>query len=73
MTSAGPATDFEVQHHISIALLRPDTDGARVWCDQNLSTEGTLRWGRAFVIEPRFLEEILFAIVTDGLTVQLRG
>jgi hypothetical protein len=73
MTQAPSAPDFDVQHHISIALLCPDTEGALAWCDEHLVTEDTLTWGRAYVVEPCYLEEILRAIVQAGLTVQLRG
>lgn len=73
MTRVTRAPDFDVQHHITIALLRPDTDDARTWCDEHLVTEDVLTWGRAYVVEPRCLEDILRAIVLDGLTVRLRG
>jgi hypothetical protein len=64
--------DFDVQHHIAIALLRPDTDDARAWCNEHLVTNDVLMWGRAYVVEPHYLEGILRAIVQDGLTVKLR-
>jgi hypothetical protein len=73
MTRVANAPDFEVQHHITIALLRPDTDDARSWCDENLVTADVLTWGQAYVVEPRYLEDILRAIVLDGFTVRLRG
>lgn len=65
--------DFDVQHHLTIALLRPDTNAAREWCTEHLVTEDVLTWGRAYVVEPRYLEEILRAIVLDGLTVRLNA
>jgi hypothetical protein len=73
VTPAARPADFEVQHHITVALLRPDTDVARAWCDEHLVTEGALLWGRAYVVEPRYLEDILRAIVQSGLTVRLHG
>ncbi len=36
-------------------------------------TEDALTWGRAYVVEPRYLEDILRAIVESGLTVRFRG
>ncbi len=73
MTRVASAPDFDVQHHVSIALLRPDTESASAWCDEHLVTEGALRWGRAYVVEPQHIEDILRAIVRAGLTVHLRG
>jgi hypothetical protein len=73
MTPAPGTADFDVQHHITIALLRPATDGALAWCAEHLVTEDALTWGRAYVVEPRYLEDILRAIVESGLTVRLRG
>ena len=73
MTKAASTPDFDVQHHVSIALLRPDTESASAWCDEHLVTEDALRWGCAYVVEPRHLEDILRAIVQAGLTVRLRG
>jgi hypothetical protein len=73
MTPARSTADFEVRHQVTVALLRPDTDVARAWCDEHLVTEDALTWGRAYVVEPRYLEDILRAIVQSGLTVRLRG
>lgn len=63
--------DFDVQHHVSIALLRPATTAADSWCAAHLTVEETLMWGRAYVVEPHYLAEILRAIVQDGLSVCL--
>ena len=73
MTRVTNAPDFDVRHHITIALLRPDTHNARAWCDEHLVAANVLTWGQAYVVEPRCLEDILRAIVRDGLTVRLRG
>jgi hypothetical protein len=73
VTRSTNVPDFDAQHHITVALLRPDTEGARAWCDEHLVTEDTLTLGRAYVVEPRYLVNILRAIVRAGLTVRLRG
>jgi DNA repair protein RadC len=73
MRPAPGTADFNVQHHNTIALLRPDTENASAWCDEYLVTEGALTWGRAYVVEPRYREDILRAIVLAGWTVQLRA
>jgi hypothetical protein len=65
--------DFHVQHHLSVALLRPETVAARDWCRESLMIEDALTWANAYVVEPRYLEEILKAIVDGGLTVKLGG
>ena len=73
MTRSSRDPDFDVQHHISVALLRPDTAIARAWCNEHLAINDALTWGRAYVVEPRYLEDILRAIVQAGLTVRMHG
>lgn len=73
MRQASNAPDFDVQQHIAVAFLRPDTEEARALCDEHLVTEDALTWGRASVVEPRHLEDILRSIVRAGLTVRLCG
>ncbi|HEX9877074.1 MAG TPA: hypothetical protein VGC50_10505 [Gammaproteobacteria bacterium] len=70
----GPSpTDFDVQQHLSIALLQPNSDAGKTWCEEHLVTDDALMWSAAFVVEPRYLEEILRAIVNDGLSLRLHG
>jgi hypothetical protein len=63
-------TDFQVEDHGSIRLLRPLTDAARAWIDTHLSHPETQRLGEAVAIEPRYVDAIVSGIVSDGLTVE---
>ena len=60
--------DFVLTDHGSIAVLRPVTDEAREWVDENLPDDA--QWfGRGVVIEPRYVGDIVEGILNDGLTV----
>jgi hypothetical protein len=55
----------------SVALLRPATDAGAEWCRNNLDPDA-LRFGSSYVIEPRYLVDILEGIEADGLGVARR-
>jgi DNA repair protein RadC len=63
-----PAPDFTVQNH-GVVLLRR-TRSAKRWCDEHLASDA-MTWGRAFVVEPRYVADIVRGIVDDGLSVRL--
>ena len=57
--------DFELQDEGSIVLLRPLTVAATHWVMDNIGEEA--QWfGRAVVIEPRYLGNILEGVTADG-------
>lgn len=60
--------DFTVENHISVFLLRPNTVAARKWVTDHIPSDA-LMWGDALVIEPRYIADIVEAIVLDGLSV----
>ena len=64
-----PDFDFSVENHITIVMLRPLSDAARNWVEENLP-EDTQRFGNAVVVEHRFAADILRGIVNDGLKLQ---
>ena len=62
--------DFNMQDHGSLALLLPGTLDAVRWCELHLPDDALI-WGRAYVVEPRHIIEILRRIVDDGLQIRL--
>jgi hypothetical protein len=61
--------DFEVQDEGTIVLLKPVSDEAKEWGESHIDQEAE-RWGVAYVIEPRYLADIIEGIVNHGLTVE---
>ena len=59
--------DFRIENHGSIILLRPISGAAKEWVDCNLPVERQ-EFGRAVVIEPRCLADIVEGFTADGLT-----
>lgn len=62
-------TDFRVENHGTIFLLRPETDAAKEWCAEHLP-EDAQRFGTAYVVEHRFITPIVEGALADGLTVE---
>lgn len=63
-------TDFLVVNHGSIVTFKPLTDDAQEWCEEKLQGEDTLMFGGAYVVEPRYADDIMEGIINDGLTVK---
>lgn len=61
-------TDFTVENHGTIALLRPHTDAAKEFL-KGVGDGETMHWGDAIVVEPRYLGPILEGAQEEGLTV----
>jgi len=58
---------FEVTDHGTIVLIRPTTDDAKAWLDENVDPEA--QWfGGALAAEPRYAEDIVEAFVEEGFT-----
>lgn len=72
--------DFYLEHQGTVALLRPRNDAARSWLDENIyetDDDGVpaneVQWfGDAVVIEPRYVDDIVFGIIDAGLEVATR-
>lgn len=60
-------TDFHIIDHGSIAVLSPLSVDAKDWCDEHLP-EDAQRWGGGYVVEPRYLGDIVDGACADGLT-----
>jgi hypothetical protein len=63
-----PEPDFEVENHGTIYLLRPKTDAARTWIEENIG-EDAQTFGEAVVVEHRYIADIVAGIREEGLRV----
>lgn len=61
--------DFEAYQDISIVILTPLTEEAKKWVEEFLPDD-KLYLGRGIAIEPRYIENVCYAIITDGLTIK---
>jgi hypothetical protein len=59
-------TDFLVRDEGSILLLEPVVPAVEEWFDEHLAGDVTL-WGRAVVVEHRYIEDIVNALEAEGL------
>jgi hypothetical protein len=64
-------SDFTLENHGSIFLLRPDSDMARFWVEQHIGEDNGYQpyWPTA-VVEPRYVALIIGGIQADGLAVK---
>jgi len=61
--------DVNIENHGSLVLLRPLTEAASDWLDENIS-EDAQHFGGAVVVEPRYVEAIVEGMQNDGLEVR---
>jgi hypothetical protein len=66
----GVQRDFRLQNEGTIVILYPESPAGEQWATDNLG-DGGQRWCHGYVIEHRFIEDILFGIHNDGLRVTL--
>jgi hypothetical protein len=60
---------FDIDNHGSIALIRPLTADVRDWLQENTGEEA--QWfGGALVVEPRYLEPLVAALIEEGYAAQ---
>jgi hypothetical protein len=62
-------SDFVLYDHGSLWLLEPQTDEAAAWIEENFGGDGSMRWGDALVIEPRYVAGVVQGIQDEGYTV----
>jgi hypothetical protein len=62
--------DFIATNHGSIFTLTPCTEGAQGWIDEHIDTEEAQFFGKALVVEHRYIDDILHGIEQDGLEFQ---
>jgi hypothetical protein len=69
-SGTSPTPDFEVQNHGSIFLLKPQNDSAISWIEEHIGADnGYQPYYPTFVIEPRYIADIVAGIQGDGLAV----
>lgn len=66
-------TDFVLEHQGTIAILRPLTDRAKAWVEDNVSQEGYQPCWPMLIIEHRYVEAIIDGLLGDGLTMRYVG
>jgi hypothetical protein len=60
---------FSVENHGSIVLVRPLTDDVRAWLEAHTDEEA--QWfGRALVVEPRYVEPLVLGMIAEGFAGQ---
>lgn len=60
--------DFSVENHGTIYLLRPRSQAAEAWVDDNLPRD-VMYFGDAVAIEHRYIGDIADGIINDGLSI----
>lgn len=60
--------DFIVQNEGTVFILWPKTENALEWCVEHLPEDAT-RWGDSYVVEHRYIEDIVKGIRADGFIV----
>lgn len=60
--------DIRASNHGSIWILTGISDAGKGWLDESLP-EDAQRWGDGYVVEPRYVEDILIGASNDGMVV----
>lgn len=70
-TRSKTESDFCLEDHGSILLLRPLSDAAEQWVNENIGeSNGFQPYWPTVVIEPRYVADILEGVRLDGLEVR---
>jgi len=59
--------DFWIHNHGSLCVVRPKSDEARAWIEDNVG-EHTVWSGGGVVVEPRYLAPIIDGITESGMS-----
>jgi len=62
----GPEHDFELQDEGTIWIFDPISNAAKQWCYAKLP-EDAPRWGKGYVVEHRYIEDIVNGAKRDKL------
>ncbi len=62
--------DVTIQGGSSIALIVPETDAGREWCEEHIVREETIRFSNGIACEPRYLHDVVEGLRSAGLTVE---
>lgn len=60
--------DIQVRDEGSICLLSGESDDGQRWLEESLDPDAQ-RWGRGYVVEPRYVGDIVRGARDDGLLV----
>lgn len=63
-------TDLLVQYEGTISVIYPTSERGNDWVDDHVAVEA--RWGSGFVVEHRFVSDIVNGALDAGLVVQGR-
>ncbi len=61
-------TDVTVENHGSLVLVRPETDAATDWLNENVTE--CVWFAGALVVEPRYVEGLLLGMAEEGLMIR---
>jgi hypothetical protein len=64
-----PADDVSVANHGSVIMVRPISDEAKAWVDENVPLEDWQWMGGAFAVDPHYIENLVDGMRGDGLSV----
>ena len=64
--------DFSISDEGSLFLLTPNNPIAQEWVEDNLPSE-RLGFGNSVVVEPRYIQDITWGILGEGLTIKKDG
>jgi len=60
---------FDIENHGTIVLVRPLTPDCASWLAEHVDEEA--QWfGRALVVEPRYVEPLVTALIEEGFAAQ---
>jgi hypothetical protein len=62
--------DFLVMDHGSIVVIRPLTDGALQWLDDNVAAESWQWLGGSLCVDRRYAAPLIAGIEADGFAVR---
>jgi len=69
-TTVAASPDFNFENYGSLGLLRPLTESAKVWIDENVSRQGFQPYWPTVIIESRYINTVLDGIIGNGLVIR---
>ena len=54
-----------IENHGSIVLVRPLTEEAKAWLEENVETESWQWWSGALAVEPRCVETLVAGMMEE--------
>jgi hypothetical protein len=63
--------DFQIADHGSIISIKPVSEAARTWVDENVASEPWQWLGDALCLDARCARDLLSAIAAEGFEISL--